>query len=143
MPYLKATKKQPMVNGNKDGNGFDKNPQNINRSGANRKTINKINLDLEADGYTEATEKDIKSCYLRLINVSIDELQKMVKDGSEQPSLVRVVGKAILSGKGFDVIEKMLDRTIGKATNSIDVTTNGKDINVINLGSGIDPDKTS
>lgn len=132
-----------VLNGNKDGNGFDKNPQNINRSGANRKTINAINIDLENSGYTEATEKDIKSCYLRLINVSIDELQKMVKDGSEQPSLVRVVGKAILSGKGFDVIEKMLDRTIGKATNSIDVTTNGKDINVINLGSGIDPDKTS
>lgn len=93
--------------------GFDKNPQNINKTGANRKTISKVNIELEADGYQEATKTDIVSCYLRLIQLSIPDLEVKVKD-DKQPALIRIVGKAILSGKGFDIIEKMLDRGIGK-----------------------------
>jgi len=96
------------------GKGFDKRPQNINRTGANRKTISKVNIDLEEAGATEASKKDITSCYLRLIQLTIPELKAKVKD-SEQPALVIIVGKAILSGKGFDIIEKMLDRSIGRA----------------------------
>lgn len=104
----------------KDANGFDKNPQNINRTGKNRKTISHINLQLESEGYTEATAADITSCYLRLINIDVPELQKMIT-ATDQPILIRVVGKAILSGKGFDVIESMLNRTIGKAKQTIDM----------------------
>lgn len=96
------------------GKGFDKRPQNINRTGANRKTISKVNIDLEEAGATEASKKDITSCYLRLIQLTIPELKAKVKD-SEQPALISIVGKAILSGKGFDIIEKMLDRSIGRA----------------------------
>jgi len=99
----------------KDAKGFDKNPQNINTTGKNRKTISHINLQLEKEGYKEATAADITSCYLRLINIDVPELQKMIT-APDQPILVRVVGKAILSGKGFDVIETMLNRTIGKAS---------------------------
>lgn len=105
----------------KDAKGFDKNPQNINREGANRKTISKVNIELEADGYPEATKTDIVSCYLRLIQLSIPDLEVKVKD-DKQPALIRIVGKAILSGKGFEVIENILDRGIGKATQSIDVS---------------------
>ena len=53
----------------------------------------------------------------------------MVKDDS-QPAMIRIVGKAILSGKGFDVIEKVLDRGIGRPDNKTDITTNGNDINI-------------
>jgi hypothetical protein len=110
------------------GKGFDKRPENINRTGQNRKTISSVNLELENLGYTEATKQDITSCYLRLIQIPIPELESKVKDGT-QPALVRIVGKAILSGKGFDVIEKILDRGIGKATGTIEVTgKDGKDL---------------
>ena len=109
------------------GKGFDKNPQNINSTGLNRKTISSVNLDLENGGYTEASPDDIKSCYLRLINVDIPELQNMIKSDN-QPALVRIVGKAILSGKGFDVIEGMLNRSIGKAVSNIDVKSAGEKI---------------
>lgn len=102
------------------------NPQNIepykmkkgttlNPNGRPRKTINQVNIDLEKQGVVEATKNDILSCYLRLINLSTEEITKLVND-KQQPALIQVVGKAILSGKGFDVIELMLDRAIGKAT---------------------------
>jgi len=110
------------------GKGFDKRPQNINKTGANRKTISAVNVELEASGATEATKQDITSCYLRLIQLSIPELEAKVKD-SQQPALVRIVGKAIISGKGFDVIEKVLDRGIGKPVNVTELTgKDGKDL---------------
>ncbi len=118
-----------VLNGNKDGNGFDKNPQNINKTGANRKSIATVNVDLEANGYKAASKQDIIDCYLRLINIDLKELGDMVKDDS-QPAMIRIVGKAILSGKGFDVIEKVLDRGIGRPDNKTDITTNGNDINI-------------
>ena len=104
----------------KDAKGFDKNPQNINRTGLNRKLISSVNVNLENLGYKEATKNDIISCYLRLIQLTIPELESMVRDNS-QPALVRIVGKEILSRKGFDVIEKILDRGICKPTQYIEM----------------------
>ncbi len=105
--------------GNKrNTNGFDKNKSNINTVGLNRKSIASVNLDLEANGYKAANKQDIIDCYLRLINIDLKELGKMVAEDT-QPAMVRIVGKAILSGKGFDVIEKLLDRGIGKADSTL------------------------
>lgn len=104
----------------KFANGFDKNPQNINKKGQPRKLISDVNADLENNGVKEATKTDIVSCYLRLINLPVDELKQAVED-IKKPALIRIVGKAILSGKGFEVIEKVLDRAVGKANQSVDL----------------------
>lgn len=114
--------------GNKrNSNGFAKNPQNINRKGAPRKTLKIVNDELELLGITEASSSDITSCYLRIVNMTILEVETRVRDANET-LLFRVVGKAVLSGKGFDIIEKMLDRSIGKAQQSVDITTKGNEI---------------
>ena len=111
------------------GKGFDKNPQNINRNGRPRKLITDVIAQLEEQGIKPATKPDIQDIYMRLINVEIPELEQIVKD-STQPVLVRIVGKNVLSGKGFDIIEKMLDRSIGKAMNSIDLNANVQNTNL-------------
>ena len=112
----------------KKAKGFDKNPQNINRTGINRKSIASVNIDLEANGYKAASKQDIIDCYLRLINIDLKQLGVMV-GGDEQPAMVRIVGKAILSGKGFDVIEKLLDRGIGKPDSKI-IVDGELDVNI-------------
>ena len=111
------------------GKGFDKNPQNINRKGRPRKLITDVIAQLEEQGVKPATKQDIQDIYMRLINVDIPELEKIVKD-TTQPALVRIVGKSVLSGKGFDIIEKMLDRSIGKVPNSIDLNANVQSTNL-------------
>lgn len=108
-------------------NGFQKNPQNINRSGANRKLVSSVNKELENMGVKETTAAEIKSIYLRLVNLQIGELEKMVKE-KDQPSLVRIIAKNILSDKGFEIIEKMFDRAISRPSQKIDHTTKGKEI---------------
>jgi hypothetical protein len=105
---------------------FDKG-QSGNPNGRPRKLISEAIKEMEQMGIKETTTEEIKSCYLRLINASLPELTAKVKD-EKQSALVRIVGKAILSGKGFEIIERMLDRTLGKATQPVDHTTKGEAI---------------
>jgi len=112
---------QNRLNGNKDGNGFDNNPENINRKGRPRKLISDVIVTLEAQGYKETNKAEITAIYLRLINTDIEELE-LIKDDKKQPALVSLIAKAILADKGFDIIEKMLDRSIGKAQSNLDIT---------------------
>ena len=103
--------------------------ERLNPNGRPRKLITDVIKQLEELGIKPATKPDIQDIYMRLINVEIPELEQIVKD-STQPVLVRIVGKSILSGKGFDIIEKMLDRSIGKAMNSIDINANVQSTNL-------------
>jgi len=118
-----------VLSGKDNVNGFQKNPQNINRKGRPRKMIADVIAELEKQGIKAATKSDILDIYMRLINMEIPELEQIVKDPT-QPALVRIVGKSILSGKGFDTIEKMLDRSIGKAEQKTDITTGGVALNI-------------
>ena len=100
------------------GKGFDKRPENINRDGKHRRLIATVNKELEDNGYKEATRAEITGCFLRLIQLS---MPKLIAESSDKnnPAMVRIVAKAILSGKGFEVIEKILDRTLGKSIQPI------------------------
>ena len=118
-----------VLSGKDNVNGFQKNPQNINRYGRPRKMIADVIAELEKQGIKAATKADIQDIYMRLINIEIPELEQIVKD-PKQPVLVRIVGKNILSGKGFDIIEKMLDRSIGKAEQKTDITSKGESLNI-------------
>ena len=103
--------------------------ERLNPNGRPRKLITDVIKQLEELGIKPATKPDIQDIYMRLMNVEIPELEQIVKD-STQPVLVRIVGKSVLSGKGFDIIEKMLDRSIGKSMNSIDVNANVQSTNL-------------
>ena len=94
--------------------------ETANPNGRPRKTINSVNKELEEQGIKPTTANEIKDIYLRLINMEMAELKKLVED-LKQPALIRIVGKKILSDKGFDIIDKMLDRAIGRAQQQINV----------------------
>lgn len=111
-----------------NSNGFAKNPQNINKKG-NRKLVSCVIDQLENDGVSETTMQEIKSIYLRLVNLTIAELEEITQN-EDKPSLVRIVAKNILSGKGFEIIERMFDRALGKAIQTNDITTNGESLNL-------------
>jgi hypothetical protein len=102
--------------------------ETANPNGRPRKTINSVNKELEEQGIKPTTANEIKDIYLRLVNMEMTELKALVEN-QKQPALIRIVGKKILSDKGFDIIDKMLDRAIGKAQQQVDVTTAGKELN--------------
>jgi hypothetical protein len=92
---------------------FDKRPENINRKGRPKRLVGNVLQELKEQGYAPITAAEIAELYKTLININSDDLKIMAED-SKQPIINKVIIKAIISGKGFEVVEKMLDRAIGK-----------------------------
>ena len=104
---------------NLNTNGFDKNPQNINRKWRPKKWVSAVNAELQEKGYEPAKKSDIENTYLHLINLPEEELATLLRD-KKQPILVSIIIKNMLDRKqGFNIIEKMLDRSIWRPTNTI------------------------
>ena len=98
----------------KNSNGLAKNPQNINKKWQPRKGIALVNYQLAEEWILPATKQDIEANYMAMIQLWQEKLTEMAND-KNQPMLIRIIAKNMLWGKGFDIVEKMLDRGIGKA----------------------------
>jgi len=121
-----------------------------NPNGRPPKLVHHVLTELEKEGFEKVKDSQIADVYLFLLNLPTAKLAliankgiyiKEVIDGKEQnvyletdkdyPSLFRAVAKAILSGKGLEVIEKIADRTIGKPKQSVDMTTGGDKLTLL------------
>jgi ribosome assembly protein YihI (activator of Der GTPase) len=97
--------------GNKYGNRFSATNQ------PQKKRSNPINAVVKE--FTKENEipkvDDVRRMYLSIMTMPKKKIEELFNN-EDQPVLVRVVARAILSKNGFDYIEKMLDRTFGKPT---------------------------
>lgn len=84
------------------------------------KLLSTITAELKAKGYERATANQVADAFETLMNVPQDELATMVKD-EKAPMSLRIVGKAMLTAKGWEVLQAMLDRTHGKSKQSVDL----------------------
>lgn len=101
---------------------------NKHGKGRPKKLTSAVLQELESEGYEEVTQAHVKEAYQRLINLDQEKLTELYND-KKVAMLIRIVAKAILDKKGFEIIEKMLDRAHGKATNKTEVTgADGKDL---------------
>lgn len=95
--------------------------QTGNPNGRPRKTITTMLQQFRESGVQIPTTNEIKDAYLSLATMAEEDLKKIVSD-KDSPMLLRICATNILSKKGFDIVEKMLDRAIGKATQKTEVT---------------------
>ncbi len=113
----------------KTSNWFNKNPQNINRKWRPKKWVALINEELESKWYEPARKQDIEINYMHLVNLNEKELKALLAD-EKQPMIVRIIIKNMLSGKWFDIIEKMLDRAIWKPKQTTEEVWNKQNIEI-------------
>jgi hypothetical protein len=119
----KAIHKHP----NASSKGFKQCPENINKKGSPRKLVSTVIADMQKKGIQPATAGEIKQLYLCLLNNTKEEIQAIAEDET-QPQINRIVAKAMMSEKGFEVIAEILNRAIGKAQQFVDHTTDGEKI---------------
>lgn len=81
--------------------------------------LSTIVAELRAKGYERATAGTVADAFETLLNVPEDVLAEMVKDKTKPMSL-RIVGKAMLTAKGWEVLQAMLDRAHGKAKQQLE-----------------------
>ncbi len=112
--------------------GFKKNPQNINRTGRPKKLVGFINDELEAEGYDPVKPEHIKQAYLTICNLPYSRIKDMASNRKEDiPILYALVAKEMLGNRGMEMLDKLLDRAVGKPTQPLDHTSKGSiNINV-------------
>lgn len=92
-------------------NSFKHRPKDAGRK---PKIVGQVIKDLISAGYEPVQPHQVADAYKLMIGLDQRELEEKFKDPS-CPVLFRVVIKSMLSGKGFEIIEKMIDRAHGKA----------------------------
>ena len=89
-----------------------------------RRTIEVCNAELKADWYPPATKQQIEELYMSMVNVGEEKLDQIIID-KELPMINRIVARNMKGGKGFDIIERMIDRAHGKAVQKEEVKHTG------------------
>ena len=84
------------------------------KNGRPKKLVSKILETLKEDGEL-VTRQLVQQTYQVLLSLTQEQLIKIAGDKT-QPMINRIVSKEMLSKKGFEIIEKMLDRANGRPT---------------------------
>lgn len=115
------------------GKGFDKRPENINRNGQPPKVMSGVLKELIAAGYERVTPAMVVEAYEILLGLPESKIKEIITDPAQIMSL-RIVAKAMVSTKGNEMLEKMLDRAHGKAKISAELSTkNGEPLSINNV----------
>ena len=93
-----------------------------NPNGRPKKLVTQILDSLKEEGEL-VTKQMVQQTYQVLMSLTQEQLTNIAKDVN-QPMINRIVSKEMLSKKGFDIIERMLDRANGKATQEQTVKIN-------------------
>ena len=115
MPRIKFNGKE-----SNKGQGFDKNPQNINRKGRPI-TMNKMIAELKKAGYERVTGGQVMEVYEILLGMDEAKLKEVIAD-DKQPMSLRIVGKSMLTKEGVKMIAEMMDRAHGKSKQSTELS---------------------
>ena len=97
-----------------------------NPNGRPRSTIRTMIKEFQDAGLIIPTNEEIGKMYLYIASLSEEELKKLLGN-KDLPMITRIIARGILSKKGLDVVDKIVDRAYGKQQH-IDITTNGKDL---------------
>lgn len=101
--------------------------QSGNPQGRPPRLVTGLIKELTEAGYERVTATTVVEAYEILTGLPEEELKARINN-KEEPMIVRIVGKAMLSPKGFEILERMLDRAHGKAAQPIKVDDQRKEI---------------
>jgi hypothetical protein len=105
------------------GKGFDKNPKNINRTGANRKSFSSINKILKDKGIKILSKAELVETYALLFNCTEEEIEAILEE-DEIPIGFKHIAEEFsdpkLRRKAFNDLR---DYTFGKAIENVEVTS--------------------
>ena len=98
----------------------------LNPKGRPRNTIRTMIKEFEEAGLVVPSNEEMGKMYLYIATLNEEELKKLLND-KDLPMMTRIIARGILSKKGLDVVDKIVNRAYGSQQH-IDITTNGKDL---------------
>lgn len=114
---------------------FKKGDPRINKQGRPKKLVGFINDELEAEGFDPVKPEHVKQAYLTICNLPYSRIKQMATDTQEDiPILYQLVAKEMLGKRGLEMLDKLLDRAVGKPTQTLEHNNKG------NININISPD---
>lgn len=89
-----------------------------NPNGRPRAITSEIIHQLTEAGYTPIKKTEVADTFMVLLQLPEDDLKRCVED-KNLPMFIRITAKELLSTRGFEAIEKILDRVHGRPTQKI------------------------
>lgn len=94
--------------------------QSGNPNGRPRKLVSTLISEMNAVGVEPLKASQIMDAYETLFNMTIKEITEKALD-NDQPIFIRIIAKAMLSNKGSEMLDKMMDRAHGRSKQSLDI----------------------
>jgi hypothetical protein len=101
-----------------------------NPHGRPPRMISTFIAELKAMGIEPVKPSQIVDTFEGLINMKQEQL-KEIKDNEKNPYFLRRVAGEMMTSKGYEIIERMIDRAHGKPKQQTDITSGGEKIGVI------------
>jgi hypothetical protein len=101
--------------------------QTGNPRGRAKSTLGVVTAELKKSGYKIATRRQVTEAYLLVASLPAEAVMG-VANNENYPMLVRIIAKEVMSKNGFDIIERILDRALGRPQQYIDHTSGEKPI---------------
>lgn len=92
-----------------------------NLKGRPRAITSDIIKQLTDAGFTPVKPLEVSDAFMVLLQLPEEQLKRCVTE-AELPMFIRIVAKELLSSRGFEAVEKLLDRAHGRAKQTIDST---------------------
>lgn len=106
--------------------GFQKNPQNINRSGANRKSFATVNEALKKKGIQPLSKKELIEFYTLIFNATEDELKRIAEDKKTPFALKLILTELKDKTTRSKAIADLRNYMFGQATQEINHTVKAR-----------------
>ena len=110
-------------------NRFKKGDSTRNPNGRPPKLLKEINEELKLKGIESVKPSQLIEAFELLLNLDEATIKEIVLDITK-PFFLRMIGKKLLSSKGDEILEKIIDRVAGKTKIFVDHSTLGEKINM-------------
>ena len=108
--------------------------QTGNPNGRPKGLITSVNEQLEKEGFSPASKTDISTASMTIISLPFSKIKQIASgQDDEYPFFYRLVAKELLGKRGMEMLDKVLDRGIGKANQTLEHTGNAFENVTINV----------
>lgn len=102
---------------------FHTNPQNINRQGRLKKQLSFIIEEIKEMWYKQPSQSKVMEICLLMLTFTEDDLN-ILSNNQDYPMIMPIVATRMIWDRGFETVEKILHRGIGKPKQSTDIPNN-------------------
>jgi len=116
----------------KDGKQFSKDYQPQN-NGRKPKSFKMFNDKMKAEGYQPLTKEDLINCYAFIFSAEQSKIQEIAEDETQPLALRLIISEMTDERTRSRAMADFRDYMFGKATQTQDITSGGKEIQTIRI----------